>query len=255
MIKKLVKKTINKFGFDFIRYNPHLKKKNNLDNLLKDKISNNPTIFDVGGNKGQSIEKYLNIFDKPIIHSFEPIKTEFNYMCSKFKNNNNIFINNFALGDKTEEKEFNLTAKTGNSSFNKINLGTDWLKLRSKQFNTSEEGYVTSVQKVNVIKLDDYCEDNNISIIDLVKIDTQGYEDKVLEGSLNLIKQNKIKAIVTEIMFDNVYEKYFSFSDIEKFLIPYNFRMVGINMSNNDLFSSLVFAADVCYLNKHFYKL
>ena len=223
--------------------------------MLKDKISNNPTIFDVGGNKGQSIEKYLNIFDKPIIHSFEPIKTEFNYMCSKFKNNNNIFINNFALGNKTEEKEFNLTAKTGNSSFNKINLGTDWLKLRSKQFNTSEEGYVTSVQKVNVIKLDDYCEDNNISIIDLVKIDTQGYEDKVLEGSLNLIKQNKIKAIVTEIMFDNVYEKYFSFSDIEKFLIPYNFRMVGINMSNNDLFSSLVFAADVCYLNKHFYKL
>ena len=56
-------------------------------------------------------------------------------------------------------------------------------------------------------------------------------------------------------MFDNVYEKYFSFSDIEKFLIPYNFRMVGIKLSNNNLFSSLVFAADVCYFNKNFYKL
>ena len=234
MIKKLVKKTINKLGFSLKRYNPQ-NKELYFDDLLKDKISNNPIIFDVGGNKGQSIEKYLKIFDKPIIHSFEPIKTEFDYMCSKFKNNKNIFLNNFALGDKTEEKEFNVTAKTSNSSFNKINLGTDWLKVRSKEYNTSEEGYVTSVQKVNVIKLDDYCKDNNISVIDLVKIDTQGYEDKVLEGSLNSIKQNKIKAIVTEIMFDNVYDKYFSFSDLEKFIIPYNFRMIGIDLNNTDI--------------------
>ena len=254
MIKKLLKKTINKIGFDLKRYDPK-NKQVVFDDLLKDKISNNPIIFDVGGNKGQSIEKYLKIFDKPIIHSFEPIKTEFDYMYSKFKNNKNIFLNNFALGDKTEEKEFNITAKKGNSSFNKINLGTDWLKLRSKQYNTSQEGYVTSVQKVNVIKLDDYCKDSNISAIDLVKIDTQGYEDKVLEGSLNSIKQNKIKAIVTEIMFDNVYDKYFSFSAIEKFIIPYNFRMVGINLSNNNLFSGLTFVADVYYFNKNFYKL
>ena len=254
MIKKLLKKTINKFGFDLKRYNPQ-NIQFDFDDLLKNKVSNNPIIFDVGGNKGQSIEKYLKIFDKPIIHSFEPVKTEFDYMFSKFKDNKNIFLNNFALGDKTEEKEFNVTAKTSNSSFNKINLDTDWLKLRSKQNNTTEEGYVTSVQKVKVIKLDDYCVDNNISVIDLVKIDTQGYEDKVLEGSLNSIKQNKIKAIITEIMFDNVYDKYFSFSDIEKFIIPHNFRMVGINLKNNNLFSGLVFFADVFYFNKSYYKL
>jgi FkbM family methyltransferase len=254
MIKQLLKKTINKLGFDLKRYNPK-NKQLNFDDLLKDKISNNPIIFDVGGNKGQSIEKYLKIFDKPIIHSFEPIKTEFDLMSSKFRNNKNIYLNNFALGDKTEEKEFNVTAKTSNSSFNKINLGTDWLKVRSKQYNTSEESYVTSVQKVNIIKLDDYCKDNNISVIDLVKIDTQGYEDKVLEGSLNSIKQNKIKAIVTEIMFDNVYDKYFSFSDLEKYIIPYNFRMVGIQLGNNNLFSGLTFAGEVYYFNKNFYKL
>lgn len=70
-----------------------------------------------------------------------------------------------------------------------------------------------------------------------------------------LIKQNKIKAIVTEIMFDNVYDKYFSFSDIEKFIIPYNFRMVGIDLANNNLFSGIVFSADVYYFNKKFHKL
>ena len=256
MIKKFIKQTINKLGFDLRRINRNSKLKySNFDDLLKDKISINPIILDVGGNKGQSIEKYLKIFDKPIIHSFEPIKTEFDYMFNKFKNYKNIFLNNFALGDKTEEREFNVTANTGNSSFNKINLGTDWLKVRSKQYNTSQEGYVTSIQKVNVKKLDDYLKDNNISVIDLVKIDTQGYEDKVLEGSLNSIKQNKIKAIVTEIMFDNVYSKYFSFNDIEKFIIPHNFRMVGIDLNNNNLFSGLVFFADVYYFNKLYHKI
>jgi hypothetical protein len=53
-----------------------------------------------------------------------------------------------------------------------------------------------------------------------LKIDIQGYEDKILEGCSELIKKNKIGIIITEIMFDNVYDKYFSFSDIEKFLIP-----------------------------------
>ena len=251
-MKKFLKFFFNKIGYDVKKIN-HENKNKSIDQILKDKISNNPIIFDVGGNKGQSIEKYLKIFDKPIIHSFEPIKTEFDYMYSKFKNNKNIFLNNFALGDISEEKEFNVTIRTGNSSFNKINPGTDWLKVRSKQFNTSEEGYVTSVQKVNVIKLDDYCKDKNISVIDLVKIDTQGYEDKVLEGSLNLIKQNKIKAIQTEIMFDNVYDKYFSFSDIEKFIVKDNFRMVAINLVNNNLFSGLVFSADICYFNKNYF--
>ena len=168
MIKKLVKQTINKLGFDLKRYNPN-HKQIDFDDLLKNKVSKNPIIFDVGGNKGQSIEKYIKIFDNPIIHSFEPVKTEFDYMFSKFKNNKNVFLNNFALGNKTEEKDFNITAKTGNSSFNKINLGTDWLKSKSQQYNTTEGAYVTSVQKVNVIKLDDYCKDNNIGFIDLVK--------------------------------------------------------------------------------------
>jgi len=76
MIKNFLKKIINQLGFDLKRYNSK-NKQSNFDDLLKDKISNNPIIFDVGGNKGQSIEKYLRIFEKPIIHSFEPIKTEF----------------------------------------------------------------------------------------------------------------------------------------------------------------------------------
>lgn len=251
---KLIKNTLNKFGLDLRRLDPELKQIN-FDDLLKKKISKNPVIIDVGGNKGQSIEKYIKIFSNPTIHSFEPVKSEFNFMHEKFKNNRKIFLNNFALGDKTCKQKFNITAITGNSSFNGISPGTKWLKARSKQTGTTSKTYIKTIQKVNIKKLDDYVEINNIDKIDLVKIDTQGYEDKVLKGSQKILKSNKVKIILTEIMFDNVYNKYFSFSDIEKFIIPHDFRMVGIDLPVNNLFTGLVFFADVYYFNKNYYNI
>tara|TARA_Y100001958_G_scaffold132216_1_gene101760 strand:+ start:1208 stop:1993 length:786 start_codon:yes stop_codon:yes gene_type:complete len=261
-MKKLIKKIINKFGFDLIKINPKIKQYNShFKELLKDKIRKNPVIFDVGANKGQSIESFLKLFDQPIIHSFEPVEIDFNNISKKFENNKNIFLNNVALGHQTEEKEFNITAGTWNSSFNKINSGDNWLKARAKELKATELGpkekdfHITSVQKVNIITLDNYCKDNNINQIDLLKIDTQGYEDKVLEGSLKTIKDNKIKVIMTEVSFDDIYDKYFSFSDIEKFIVPHDFRMVGIRLTSDNLFSGPGFSCDAYYFNKNYYNI
>ena len=254
MIKKTIKKIVNIFGYDFKKFN----KKDydlSLDEILKKKLPTDPIIFDVGANKGQSIEKYLKLFGNPTIHSFEPIKEEINKLEKKYQNNKNIYLNNFALGEKNEIKDFNITAKSDNSSFNEITLGTEWLKTRSRQNNTSELAYVKKIEKVKVSTLDEYVKFNNIDKIDLIKIDTQGYEDKVLEGSQNTIKGNKISVIQTEIMFDNNYKKYFSFSDLEKFIIPYDFRMVGIDLVHSNIFSGFVFSGDILYFNKKKFKI
>ena len=147
-----------------------------------------------------------------------------------------------------------MAAKSSNSSFIKIKSGTKWLEHRSKDKRVEQEKYSES-QEVNIKTLDNYFKDKNVQEIDLLKIDTQGYEDKVLIGCQETLKKNKIKAIIVEIMFDNVYEKYFSFSDIEKYINPNDFRMVGIDLINNNLFSGLVFFADVYYFNKKTYNL
>ena len=252
-MKKLIKKIFNQIGIDIKKID---KDNINIDfeDLLKKKIKKNPLIFDVGANRGQSIETYKKIFENPIIHSFEPIKSEFKIMAERYKNEENVFLNNCALGSQIEQKELNITVNTKNSSFNRT-IDSDWLKKRSKEFNVKPADYITSKQKVNVITLDHYCEKNKIDNIDLLKIDTQGYEDKVLQGSLNNLRNNNIKAIITEITFSDIYEKYFSFSDLEKFLIPNNFRMVGINLTNNNLFTGLLFGADVYYFSKKYYKI
>ena len=251
---KLLKNIFSFLGYDIRKINKETSNIN-FDDLLKDKIPNNPVILDVGGNKGQSIERFIKIFDNPTIHSFEPIKKEYDYMIKKFKGKNNIILNNFAIGEKKCIKEFNVTAKTGNSSFNNIQKDTKWLKARSKEYNISEENYIVKKEKISIETLDDYIKKQNLKRIDLLKIDTQGYEDKVLEGAIDNLKNQKVGAVITEIMFDNVYSRYLSFSDIEKHLLPNNFRMVGIDLANNNLFSGLVFFADVYYLNKKFHDI
>ena len=254
MIKQKLKKIINFLGYNINKVNKEIVNEN-LDEIMKRFSPPNPVIFDVGANVGQSIDRFKKTFKNPIIHSFEPINSEFKTIHNKFGKQENIILNNIALGDKQETKKLNITAGTGNSSFNKINPGTKWLQTRSKQYNTSENTYVTKIEDVKIETLDNYCKQNSIDKIDILKIDTQGYEDKVLQGSLETIKKNKIGIIITEIMFDDVYDKHFCFSDLEKYLIPYNFRMVGIDMANNNIFSGLVFCADVMYFNKILHKI
>lgn len=252
-MKKIIKNFFNKLGYDLKKIDKDFTNID-LEDLLKTKINENPIIFDVGGNKGQSVTKYKKIFKNPIIHTFEPIKSQFNIINEKFKNDKNVKLNNYALGEIIGEKDFNISAQTGASSFNKINQNSKWIEVRSKEYKTTINKFVSST-KVKIFTLDDYFLNNNIDKIDLLKIDTQGYEDKVLQGSINTLKQNKIKAVVTELMFDNVYDKYLTFSDVEKFLLPNNFRMVGIYLSSNSLFGNLTFFADILYLNKSYYDL
>ena len=243
-MKKIIKKFFNSLGYKITKSNNYV----DFDEILSKHLNPRPIVFDVGANNGQSIIRFNKLFDKPIIHSFEPVKKEYDKILKNFGNKENLFI-------KKEKKNFNITANTANSSFNQITQGTKWLKTRSKEFNTSEKSFVTETQPVQVDTLDNYLNQNNINKIDLLKIDTQGYEDKVLEGAVNTIKNNKIGIIITEIIFDDVYSKSFAFSDIEKYILPHNFRMVGIDLANNNLFSGLVFFADVMYFNKKIHNI
>ena len=262
-MKKLIKQILSFLGIKVTRdifgthisKTSHIYKKLNFDDIYKVKIKKNkPIIFDVGANQGQSILRFKKLFPQSTIHAFEPIEKEFNNLKKKFGNDNSIFLNNFAIGDNDEEKDFYITANTGNSSFNKLNLDTEWIKIRSKQYNTTNEGYTKEIKRTKIKTLDDYCKKNSISEIDLLKVDTQGYEDKVLNGSGEILKNNNIYAIEIELMFDKVYEKHLNFSDVEKYLIPNNFILSGLepNGGFRNMFEGHMFAIDALYFNKNF---
>ena len=91
MIKKIIKKIFYILGYHFSSIDKKYKKLsfNDIHKAIIDK--DNPIIFDVGANKGQSIRRFKNIFPKSTIHAFEPIKEEFVKLQEEFKNDKSIF--------------------------------------------------------------------------------------------------------------------------------------------------------------------
>ena len=262
-MKQLLIKILSFFSLKISRdiFGIHLSKVNrtykklSFDDIYQIKIKKKtPIIFDVGANQGQSIIRFKKLFPKSSIHAFEPIEKEFNSLQKMFEDDDSIILNNFAIGEKEDEKDFYITANTSNSSFNKLNLNTKWIKIRSEQFNTTIDGYTKEIKKTKIRTLDQYCKKNNIEKIDLLKVDTQGYEDKVLNGASEILKNNAVYAIEIELMFDNVYERCLNFSDVEKYLIPNHFAFSALepNGGFRNIFEGHMFAVDALYFNKKF---
>lgn len=67
--------------------------------------------------------------------------------------------------------------------------------------------------------LDNYCLQNNISKIDILKIDVQGFEAEVLLGASRLLADSLIDMLIIEVTFDDYYKHSTSFYDIESILL------------------------------------
>jgi len=61
--------------------------------------------------------------------------------------------------------------------------------------------------EVNTIKLDTYVKNNNISHIDLIKIDVELHEPEVIEGMYNILKDFR-PFLLIEVLLPDVAEKH-----------------------------------------------
>ena len=227
-MKNFIKKIFYIFGFDIKKIN---KKQSSFDDLLKHLTPCEiPVIFDIGANNGQSIERFLNLFPQAIIHAFEPIQLEYNELLEKYSSNKRLHLNNIALGEIDGEKKFNINLSSQISSFNELNPSGYLSKKFMNQFGVNNANDLVREELVKVQTLDAYILRNNIDSIDILKIDTQSYEDKILEGATESLKRGIVKTIELElILADDIYNKKLTFYDIEKFLIPNNYHFYGID--------------------------
>ena len=253
-MKKLIKKIIHKI-FNFLGYSIRKLENNHIDDfdtITSMIINDRPIIFDVGANKGQSIERYKKLYPKSKIYSFEPVKEEVDKLSEKYKNDNLVKLNNVAVGERKRKLNFNINTVTGHSSFKKLIPNTTWIKKRSETVNVVSKDYTKTKKKISLITLDNFCKENKIEQIDILKIDTQGYEDKVLEGSIELLKLQKIKLIELELIFSEIYENPLNIYDVEKYLIPNGYKLFGISNAGN-LYSDYVYEQNHIYISSDKY--
>ena len=114
------------------------------------------TIFDVGANKGQSIDFFCKIFQNPIIHAFEPNPVLYKKLVHKYQKSLNIFIHNLGISDINGELELNETVTDETSTFEKLNYESNYLRMKANVLGVKKEDIIKNKYFVNVIRLDDF---------------------------------------------------------------------------------------------------
>ncbi len=115
-------------------------------------------VFDVGARDDVD---YLILKPDIELHAFEPSPTSFEELKATVGDTANVYLNNFALGDVEGTFEYNQAGE-----------------CIVKQ---SETGVIVKT-------LDNYCKEHDIKKIDFLKVDTEGYDSKVLMGAKEMLK-------------------------------------------------------------------
>lgn len=224
-MKQLINKYLRKLGVEVhgTGYLQALAKgefKKNAFDIQKDYCNNPaPVIFDLGANNGDISKIYLEYFSSARIFAFEPFPDSAKNYKSNFKDDARVKCFELAISDVKEEKNF----------FVNKNVDTNSL-LKPQKSGLSSDAQVEniSVIKVQSITLDEFCKQNNIDHIDILKMDIQGGELNALKGAVKLLKENKIGMIYMETYFVEQYEGHPLFHDLSKFLSQFNFYLQDI---------------------------
>ena len=195
------------------------------------------TLVDVGANLGgytSLIQKNLNVDQ---IHIFEPSKVCVKYLKKKF-NEKKIYINNKALSNLNKIHTFYENEVLSQSSlYNKKN-----------KFNSNLKN--TDIYKVKCLTLDGYCNDRGKNFtIDILKIDAEGEDLKILQGATKMLKNKKIKLIKIELLnsFNSLKNKS-NINEIIFFLNKYNYYLSTITKTK--FVKEKLLMMDVYFSNK-----
>lgn len=171
------------------------------------------TVMDVGANVGELSRYYRLRFPAAMIHAFEPVPAT----CARFKANTRnmkrICLHPIALGAAPETTRMPLSVESGSNSLVPAN----------------QQAYaaLAGETEVRIETLDRFMKQELVNRIDLLKIDTEGYDLEVLRGATEALNQRKIIAIYVEVDFREDSCRHTRFADVESFLKDYGFCLTG----------------------------
>lgn len=150
-------------------------------------------MFDVGAAKGSMSLSMLTTYPNCCIHAFEPNPQQYAILEQRLDPFRNVFLNNTALASTRGEATLHVTDYSDASSL----LGHAKL-LTLNNINT------VSTMQVPIMTLDDYIASKEISKIDFLKIDVEGFEkDVLLGGSSSLQKTSNIFVEISQHRHDS----------------------------------------------------
>lgn len=185
--------------------------------LLKRRIKGPYCIFDVGSNYGQFLQLAIdNLAGADLsAHCFEPGREPFTSLAGSYANDRRVRVNNFAIGKEAGEATLHYDAAgSGLASLTKRNLAH-----LSIPFEQSEP--------VTIRTIDEYCSENGIDRINLLKMDIEGHELDALAGTRKMFEKRSVDLVTFEFGGCNVDTRSF-FQDFWYFFTGFGLKLLRI---------------------------
>lgn len=213
---------INNFSDQFAGEYYFLKK------LIKSK--DKPLLIDVGANVGNWSRQALQINPQSLVYAFEPNPKSYETLSTI------PHIKTFNVAVGAEAKQAKIYHRNDQPTWPLASLNRAAIERLTSDINEVD---------IKVVVLDEFIEKENIKNVTLLKIDVEGYEYEVLQGSQRAINTGIINTIQFEFNDMNIYTRRF-FRDFQELLPDFVFyRLLPkgmIPLRNYDSYLKEIFA-------------
>lgn len=154
-------------------------------------------VFDVGANVGDYTNMVIDCLGSKVqVHAFEPSIQTFEMLCKNVKSPQ-AKLNNIGCSDMAQTMSL-YSDKGGSGMTSVYNRKLDFLGISMKETEHSQ-----------FVRIDDYCQENNVKHIHLLKIDIEGHELSALKGAQKMIDRDNISLIQFEFGGCNIDSRTF----------------------------------------------
>ncbi|CAN5849256.1 FkbM family methyltransferase [soil metagenome] len=165
--------------------------------------------FDVGANRGQTLDQLLRFAPAAQIYSFEPAFETFGQLEKGYKGRPNVHLFNLAVGAKPDRMALQVGV---NSELNTL---------------VARHAPEAPSQMVDITTVDAIVGACGLSHVDLLKIDVQGWEMEVMRGAARLIAEQNLLFVFAEVTFRTDQKEMQQFGELHSHLESSGFSLCG----------------------------
>lgn len=196
-------------------------------------------VFDVGANIGQTAWDLTRYCKSASIYCFEPVSNSFDKLSNSYGKHKNVTCIKKALGSYVGETMVELHS---DSELNTL--------VPDQPRKTDLTG---ELELIEIDTIDEFCDTHKVHLIDLLKMDVQGWELEVLKGAINMIRSQKVRFIYAEVNFRKKISDMQYFEELNNFMQNHGYILCGFydgfRYGENKKFLSF---SNVLYINPDF---
>ncbi len=181
---------------------------------LEEKIN---IVYDIGANNGIWAEAF-SLYTDSLVYAFEPLPKMIVELYKRHKRSPLIKVQPVACGSEQMRTEIN-------EEVNKIEASSilEMSAVCKSEFSHSKLGE-SHPETIEVVRLDEWVDENNIPLPSLIKVDVQGYENNVIDGGVETLKNTKY--VWVELCFKQLYVGGSTFETIHNKLNSLGFQLI-----------------------------